>query len=79
MKSIKNEYKILFYDFPNYNTYIENGSNVRKDFIYADNDNQAMDIVMNTYNIPKNWIVSSSLAKKSVPVIIKNNNIYSYT
>tara|TARA_R100001143_G_C3302483_1_gene106265 strand:+ start:271 stop:510 length:240 start_codon:yes stop_codon:yes gene_type:complete len=79
MKSIKNEYKILFYDFPNYHTYIKNGSNVRKVFIYADNDNQAMDIVMNTYNIPKNWIVSSSLAKKSVPVIIKNNNIYSYS
>jgi len=79
MKSIKNEYKILFYDFPNYITYKKNDSNVRKVFIYADNDNQAMDIVMNTYNIPKNWIVSSSLAKKSVPVIIKNNNIYSYT
>ena len=75
----KNEYKILFYDLPDYITYIKNGSNLRKVFIYADNDNQAMDIVMNIYNIPKHWIVSSSLAKKSVPVIIKNNNIYSYT
>ena len=60
----KNEYKILFYDFPDYITYIKNGSNLRKVFIYADNDNQAMDKVMNTYNIPKNWIVSSSLYKK---------------
>ena len=72
MKTIKNEYRINFYNDPNSN-------NIQRVFIYADNDYQAMDIVMNTYNIPKHWIVSSSLAKKSVPVIIKNNNIYSYT
>ena len=71
MKSIKNEYRINFY-----NDSIS--KNIQRVFIYADNDFQAMDIVMNTYNIPKNWIVNSSLWRKNVPVKIKGKNIYQY-
>ena len=61
MKSIKNEYRINFY-----NDSIS--KNIQRVFIYADNDFQAMDIVMNTYNIPKNWIVKdlNNLSEKKV-------------
>lgn len=69
MNDIKNEYRINFYNDPN-------TKNIQRVFIYADNDYAAMEIVINTYNIPIQYIVSSSLYRKNVKVIIKDRNIY---
>ena len=71
MKTIKNEYRINFYNDPNSN-------NIQRVFIYADNDYQAMNKVINTYNIPMQYIKSCGLWRKKVPVIIKGKNIYQY-
>jgi hypothetical protein len=71
MNDIKNEYRINFYNDPN-------TRNIQRVFIYADNDYEAMDIVINTYDIPMQYIKSCSLWRKKVPVKIQNKNIYQY-
>jgi len=71
MKTVKNEYRINFYNDPM-------SRNIQRVFIYADNDYVAMDQVINTYNIPKQYIKSCSLWRKNVPVKIKNGNTCQY-
>jgi hypothetical protein len=67
-KGIKNEYRMEFFNNAN-------SSNIQKVFIFADNHHQATDIVMNTWDIPKQWIVSNSMFRKSIPVTIQGLNI----
>ena len=63
MKAIKNKYKIVYCnEFDNLSE-----SLARKfTFVYASRDNEAMHIIMDKYNIPMNWIVSSSINKMGV-------------
>jgi len=74
MKTIKNEYRINYYNF----TKSYKGFSLNRVFIYADHDHDAINTVMNTFNIPLNWIVTCGLWRKKVPVIVKGKNIYQY-
>jgi len=49
---------------------------VARVFIYALNDFEAEQIVMDTYDIPRQWITNISLFKKGVDVIYNNKNTY---
>lgn len=53
-----NEYKIVFY---NHN--IEEGYIQVIRGLKANSDNDAMDIIKDTWNISKNWIISTSILK----------------
>ena len=75
-KLIKPLYK--FYEFPKKLHNDPNSNNIQRVFIYADNDYQAMNKVINTYNIPMQYIKSCGLWRKKVPVIVKGKNIYQY-
>ena len=61
MKAIQNQYKILYYD-----DYLKTGSNLHKVFVHASSDDKAMRVVMDKYNIPMNWIVSSSINRMGI-------------
>lgn len=45
-------------------------------FIYADNHNEAIKKVMDTYDVWRNMIVSVSLWKANVDVVVNGNNIF---
>jgi len=45
-------------------------------FVFAENDFEAQQIVMDTYNIPKYWITHISLWKQNVNVKIDDKNIW---
>jgi hypothetical protein len=71
VKQTMNQYKIIFNNKNIGNNYIQivNG-------IFANNDCEAMDIVKDTWNVSKNWIISSSVSRLNVPVIKQDGNIY---
>jgi hypothetical protein len=70
MEKITNEYRILFKKTP-YKYNFE----VQRVFIFADNHAKANEIVMNTWDIPSQWIVANSLWRKAVKVIAKHGNV----
>jgi hypothetical protein len=66
MKAIQNQYKILYYDIEGVTDYLKTGSNLHKVFVHASSDDKAMRVVMDKYNIPMNWIVSSSINRMGI-------------
>jgi len=66
-----NEYRVLYRS--------DKFNHSAKVFIYALNDFQAMDIVMNTYDIPKQWITHVSLWKQNVNVVSNGKNTYAWS
>ena len=53
-----NEYKVVFYNHNISDGYIQ----IIKG-ILAKSDNHAMNIIMDTWNISKNWVISTSVIK----------------
>lgn len=53
-----NEYKIVFYNHNIKEGYIQVIKGLK-----ANSDNDAMDIIKDTWNISKNWIISTSISK----------------
>ena len=70
MEKITNEYRILFKKTPNKYNYQS-----QRVFIFADNYAKANEIVMNTWDIPNQWIIHNSLWRKAVKVIAKHGNV----
>ena len=68
-KAVMNKYRILFRS--GYGLAAE-----RRVWILAPNDIQAQQIVMDTYNVPKQWITHVSLWKKNVNVNINGQNVW---
>ena len=66
MNILKNKYKIVYYDITEVAHYLRTGNNLCIKYINASSDNEAMHIIMDKYNIPMNWIVSSSINKMGV-------------
>jgi|14_taG_2_1085336.scaffolds.fasta_scaffold19110_4 hypothetical protein len=58
-----NKYKITYYDITEVAHYLRTGNNLCIKYINAKSDNEAMKILMDKYNIPLNWIKSSSVIK----------------
>jgi|TARA_A100000172_G_scaffold12764_1_gene6716 hypothetical protein len=62
-----NEYRIKFWD-----NFFAHEARV---FIFAENDFEAQQKVMDTYDIPKHWITHVSLWRQNVNVKIDGENI----
>jgi formiminotetrahydrofolate cyclodeaminase len=67
-KETMNKYRILYRS--------EKFAHSARVFILATNDTHAQQIVMNAYNVPKQWITHVSLWKKNVDVIVSGENTW---
>ena len=69
-KRLMNEYRILYCS--------EKFDHAARVFILAGNVNEAQEKVMDTYNIPRQGIVHTSLWKQNVDVIVDEANTYKW-
>ena len=69
-KRLMNEYRILYCS--------EKFDHAARVFILAGNVNKAQEKVMDTYNIPRQGIVHTSLWKQNVDVIVDEANTYKW-
>ena len=69
-KRLMNEYRILYCS--------EKFDHAARVFILAGNVNEAQEKVMDTYNIPRQGIVHTSLWKQNVDVIVDGANTYKW-
>ena len=69
-KRLINEYRILYCS--------EKFDHTARVFILAGNVNEAQEKVMDTYNIPRQGIVHTSLWKQNVDVIVDGANTYKW-
>ena len=67
-KGVMNKYRILFR--------CDKFAHPARVFIFAANDTQAQQIVMDTYNVPKQWITHVSLWKQNVDVFVNGANTW---
>tara|TARA_R110002124_G_scaffold86082_5_gene222897 strand:+ start:725 stop:943 length:219 start_codon:yes stop_codon:yes gene_type:complete len=67
-KEVMNKYRILYRS--------EKFAHPARVFILAANDTQAQQIVMDTYNVPKQWITHVSLWKQDVDVFVNGANTW---
>ena len=63
-----NEYKVVYKS--------DKFDHAARVFIYAENDCEAIKKVMDTYDVCKDMVVSVSLWKANVDVVIDGENIY---
>lgn len=67
MNDVMNQYRILYRS--------DKFEGLHKVFILAKNDYEAEDIVMNTFEVPRNWIVDISTQRLNVDVSIEGGNV----
>ncbi len=67
MKDVMNEYRMLYRS--------DKFEGLHKVFILAKNHHEAEDIVMNTFEVPKQWIVDISTQRLNVDVLVEGGNV----
>lgn len=67
MKDVMNEYRMLYRS--------DKFEGLNKVFILAKNHHEAEDIVMNTFEVPKQWIVDISTQRLNVDVLVEGGNV----